>query len=161
MVTASGGPGAQFSWFQGGFVRPLLITACGEISFIKMVKLGGATLLTTCWKNITPPPFGGVTVIAFSSLPAPYPSLVPSSPTTFFFLLLPLPIGAGSRELGLGAAATSLCLWGWAQHLSILWEGRHAFVVQAWTPKGQELLMECQPYPVQQVWFWSSMHIQH
>lgn len=50
-----GGSSAQFSWFQGGFVRPLFITACGEISFIKMVRLGGVTLLTTCWKNITPP----------------------------------------------------------------------------------------------------------
>lgn len=124
MVTASGGQGAQFSWFQGGFVRPLFITACGEISFIKMVRLGGVTLLTTCWKNIIPPLLVGVPVIAFSPLPAP--SLSRSLLTYhLFFLLLPLPFESGS------------CLGGWAQHSNTLWEGRHACVLQVWTPEGQ------------------------
>lgn len=44
---SQGGNSVQFSWFQGGFVRLFFITACGEISFIKIVRLGGATLFRT------------------------------------------------------------------------------------------------------------------
>lgn len=42
-----GGNSVQFSWFQGGFVRLCFITACGEISFIKIVRLRGAIPLKT------------------------------------------------------------------------------------------------------------------
>lgn len=107
MVTASGGPGAQFSWFQGGFVRPLLITACGEISFIKMVKLGGATLLTTCWKNTPPPPFGGGDCDCFffpsCSIPHSFPPHLPP----FSFCSFPCP-----SEPGVGS-------WVWGQPLPL------------------------------------------
>lgn len=136
MVTASGGQGTQFSWFQGGFVRPLFITACGEISFIKMVRLGGATLLTTCWKNIIHPPFGGSACDCFFS---PSCSVLLSFPPHLPPFLSAPSLARRIWELGLGAAAAaaSLCLGGWAQHLNTLWEGRHACVLQVWTPKGQ------------------------
>lgn len=84
-----GGNSAQFSWFQGAFVRLVFITACGEISFIKMVRLRGVTLLTTCWKNNFFSFLVGVFVIAFSPLPAlPLPPHLPPICHLFFLLLL-------------------------------------------------------------------------
>lgn len=87
-----GGSSTQFSWFQGGFVRLLFITACGEIPFIKMLRLRGVTPLTTRCKNIISSPLSvRVFVIAFSPLPAP-PLSRSLLPYHLFFLLLPYPL---------------------------------------------------------------------
>ena len=81
-----GGNCAQFSWSQGGFVPLFFITACGEISFIKIVRLGGATLLTR-WKNRIFSFLAGVFVIALS--PPSY-STPPRTSPSIYRLSLPL-----------------------------------------------------------------------
>lgn len=100
-----GGSSTQFSWFQGGFVRLLFITACGEIHFVKMVRLRGVTPLTTRCKNIIFPPFGEGVCDCFFSPSCPTPlSFPPSLPSFLSAPSLPIVVGGW----GWGASAASL-----------------------------------------------------